>query len=152
MLVPDVPCEMLTPGEDHAAFAITPTLESLSRGGPVALVCRHRGETVGSDEGHVLVRGGKIRGRWRRVHAEKGSEQSCVVITPCLANQIPCQSESQLFHHPLVPDSSGPGHITLIDNYFLYAKSSDTKTKNLEHSSIPVLTERNRMVCQGLSP
>jgi len=71
MLVPDVPCEMLTPGEDHAAFAITPTLEGFGRGGSVALV----GETVGGDEGHVVVRGGEIRGRWGRVHAGKGASK-----------------------------------------------------------------------------
>ena len=39
-MVPDVPCEMLTPGKDHAAFAIPPTLEGLCRRWPVPFAAR----------------------------------------------------------------------------------------------------------------
>jgi hypothetical protein len=42
-MVPDVPREMLAPGEDHATLAIAATLECFCGRGPVALAGRERG-------------------------------------------------------------------------------------------------------------
>ena len=87
--VPDMPCEMLTPGEYHATLPIAPTLEGLCWGRtvPFSVVAGRLGPSKAwhiarvrwvsySSSGHIGVcnefRGRilKIRGRRRQVHVQ----------------------------------------------------------------------------------
>ena len=57
-MVPDVPSEVLTPGEDHAALAITSTLKRFCGGWSIPFINDDDG---GGGGGHVVR--GEIRGR-----------------------------------------------------------------------------------------